>query len=81
VKELVYDRGSRIRFQEWDGNFSLLHRVQTGPTHPMATRSSLPDAKQPGREADYSPPSSAKVKNVWHYTFTPPMRLHGVVLS
>jgi hypothetical protein len=26
--------------------------------------------KRPGREADHSPPSSAKVKNVWSYTFT-----------
>jgi len=27
--------------------------------------------KRPGREADDSPPSSAVVKNVWSYTFTP----------
>jgi hypothetical protein len=27
---------------------------------------------KPGREADHSPPSSAKVKNEWSYTFTPP---------
>jgi hypothetical protein len=26
--------------------------------------------KRPGREADHSPPSSAKVKNVWSYTST-----------
>jgi len=29
----------------------------------------------------HSPPSSAEVKNAWSYTFTPPVRLHGVVLS
>jgi hypothetical protein len=34
-----------------------------------------------GGEADHSPPSSAKVKNAWSYTFTPPLRLHSVVLS
>jgi hypothetical protein len=27
--------------------------------------------KRPGREADHSPPSSAEVKNAWHYTSTP----------
>jgi hypothetical protein len=39
------------------------------------------EVKRPGREADHSPPSSAKVKNAWSYTSTPPIRLHGVVLS
>jgi len=33
------------------------------------------------READYSPPCSAEVMNTWSYTSTPPLRLHGVVLS
>jgi len=28
--------------------------------------------KQSGREAEYSPPSSTYVKNVWNYTPTPP---------
>jgi len=37
--------------------------------------------KQPAREGDYSPPSSAEVKDVWSHTSTPPIRLHGVVLS
>jgi hypothetical protein len=37
--------------------------------------------KLPGREADHSPPSSAEVKNAWSYTSTPPVCLHGVVLS
>jgi hypothetical protein len=37
--------------------------------------------KRPGRENDHSPPSSAEVKNAWNYTSTPPVRLHGVVLS
>jgi len=34
-----------------------------------------------GREADHSPPSSSEVKNAWSYTYTPPVRLLGVVLS
>jgi len=37
--------------------------------------------KRPGREADHSPSSSSEVKNAWSYTSTPPIRLHGVVLS
>jgi hypothetical protein len=37
--------------------------------------------KRPGREADHSPPSSAEVKNPCSYISTPPIRLHGVVLS
>jgi hypothetical protein len=39
------------------------------------------EAKRPGREADYSHPSSTEAKNVSSYTSTPPIRLHGVVLS
>jgi hypothetical protein len=34
-----------------------------------------------GREADHLPPSSSEVKNAWSCTSTPPVRLHGVVLS
>jgi hypothetical protein len=37
--------------------------------------------KRPGREADHSPPSSAEVKNGRSWTSTPPIGLHGVVLS
>jgi hypothetical protein len=37
--------------------------------------------KRPGHEADHLPPSSDEVKNAWSYTFTSPIRLHGVVLS
>jgi hypothetical protein len=32
--------------------------------------------KRPGHEADYSPPSSAEIKNVWSYTSTPSIYLH-----
>jgi hypothetical protein len=67
-------------------NFSLHHRVQNGsgtnpPSYPVGTRDSFPGVKRPGREADHSPPSSAEVKNAWRYASTPPIRLHGVVLS
>jgi hypothetical protein len=30
-----------------------------------------PGVRLSGREADYSPPPSAEVKNAWHYTSTP----------
>jgi len=46
----------------------------------MGTGNFSPGLKRPGREADHSPPN-AEVKDVWLYTFTPPRRLHGVVLS
>jgi len=41
----------------------------------------IPGLKRPEFEADHSTPSSAEIKNVWSYTSTPPIRLHGVVLS
>jgi len=44
----------------------------------MGTKGSFPWVK---RKADYSPPSSAELKNAWSYTSTPPIRLHGVVLG
>jgi hypothetical protein len=79
-------RSSRVRFPAGAGNFSLHHRVQNGSgAHPasysMGTRVSFPGGKAAGREADHSPPCSAEVKNAWSYTTTPPIRLHGVVLS
>jgi hypothetical protein len=60
-----------------DGTFFLLPlRVQTGsgahPTsYPMDT----------GSEADCASPSSAEVKNVWSYTSTLSICLHGMVHS
>jgi hypothetical protein len=64
--------------------FTTASRTALGPTHPPIYW--VPGAlslgvKRPGREADHSPPSSAEVKNAWSYTSTPPVRLHGVVLS
>jgi len=37
--------------------------------------------KQPERETDHSPTSTAEVKNGWRYTSTPPIPLPGVVFS
>jgi len=56
--------------------FSLCYCVQIGSAvHPAPTQQALgdltPGVKWPGCEADdNSPPYSAKVVNVWSYTFT-----------
>jgi hypothetical protein len=47
------DRGSGIRFLTWAGNFSLLHRVQTGSgahtaSYPMGTGGTFPGVKAAG---------------------------------
>jgi hypothetical protein len=77
-----------LGFNSWQGLgiilFNAVSRTALGPTQPLIQW--VPEAlslgvKRPGREADHSPPSSAKVKNAWSYTSTPPIRLHGVVLS
>jgi hypothetical protein len=64
--------------------FITATRPALGPTQPLIE--CVPGAlflgvKRPGCEADHSPPSSAEVWNAWSYTSTPPVRLHGVVLS
>jgi hypothetical protein len=79
------NRRSRVRFPARSGNF-FHHRVQNDSgahpaSYPTGTRGSFPGVKRPEREADHSPPSSVEVKNEWSYTFTPPVRLHCVVLS
>jgi hypothetical protein len=68
------DRGVGVRVPV-GSEFSLLHIVQTGSwadpgSYPM--RALSPGVKRPGREADRSPPASAKVKKMWIYTSTPP---------
>jgi len=56
-----------------DEIFSLRHSIQSPPGLPIqrakwALKSGL---KRLGREADYSAPSSAEVKNAWSYISTP----------
>jgi hypothetical protein len=54
------------------GRISVSVGVVRNPcSYAMGTRDSFPGVKWPGREADHSPPSSAKVKNAWSYTSTP----------
>jgi hypothetical protein len=55
-------------------HFSMLSRLALGPTQPpiqWVPGALSPGVKQPGREADHSPPTSAKIKKTWVYTSTP----------
>jgi hypothetical protein len=61
------DRGSRVQFPVGAGYFCLHHRTQNGSgahpvSYPMGTKGLSLGIKQPGHEADHSPPSSAEVK-------------------
>jgi hypothetical protein len=79
-------RDSRVQFPAGLGIFlfTTASRTVLVPTQPPIQW--VPGAlslavKRRAREADHSPPSSAKVKNAWSYTSISPIRLHGVVLS
>jgi hypothetical protein len=66
------------------GLFPTSNSPSLGLTQPhiqYVPRVFLQVVKQLHREADHSPPSSAEVKNVWSLTFTPPIRLHGVMVT
>jgi hypothetical protein len=55
--------------------FSTSSRLVVGPTQPpiqWVLGALSPGVKQQGREADHSPPTSAKVKKMWIYKATPP---------
>jgi hypothetical protein len=67
---------TRVELPAGAEKFSLRHHVKIGSgahpgSYPLGTGDSFPGVKWPGREAHHSPPSSAEVKNVWSYTFTP----------
>jgi hypothetical protein len=56
-----------------------MSRLALGPTQPpiqWVPGALSPGVKWPGHEADYSPPSSAEVKNAWHYMSTLPPTRH-----
>jgi hypothetical protein len=81
------DRGSRVRVPAGAGNFSLHHPVQNGSgahpaSYPLGTRGSFPRGKAVGA---WSWPLTSNLmprsKNEWTYTSTPPVCLHGMVLS
>jgi hypothetical protein len=62
------DRGSRVRFLAWAGNFfsTTASRTNLGPTSLLSkwvTGALSLRVKRPGREVDHSSPSSAEVKD------------------
>jgi len=62
--------------------FGVAPRPALGPTQPpirWIPGALYPRIKQPEREADRPPPSSAEIKNAWSYTSTTPTLLHGAV--
>jgi hypothetical protein len=71
------DQGVGVRVPVGSRIFSTSSRPALGPSHPPVqwVRGALsPVVKQPGREADHSPPTSAEVKKMWIYTSTPSWR-------
>jgi hypothetical protein len=83
---LADDRDSRVRFPAGLGIFLFITTSRTALRPSQPPIQWVPGVlslgvKRPGREADHSSTSSAEVKNAWSYTFTFPIRLHGVVLS
>jgi hypothetical protein len=64
--------------------FTTMSRPTLEPTQPLiqwVLETLFLRVKWPECEDNHSPPSNAKVKNVWSYTSTPPIHFHGVVLS
>jgi hypothetical protein len=64
--------------------FTTASRSALEPTQPpiqWAPRAISLGVKRPEREAGHSPTSSFEAKNMWSYTSTPTIQLHGAVLS
>jgi hypothetical protein len=64
--------------------FSMLSRPALGPTQPpiqWVPGALSPGLMRPGREAVHLTPTSAEVKKMWMYTFTPDTPCTGTTLS
>jgi pimeloyl-ACP methyl ester carboxylesterase len=85
VKLLNYEVG-RLGFdyRQGYGIFLSAFRPALGPTQSptqwVVEAISL-GVKRERREGDHLPPSSVETMNAWSYTSTPPIRLHGLVLT
>jgi hypothetical protein len=81
---IVSDYGLDDRGSIPDRGRGFFFCVQTGSgahpaSCPMGTGGTFPGGKaRPGRDADHSPPSSAKVDNEYELYLLSPRRLHGV---
>jgi hypothetical protein len=60
--------GSRIFAYPIVQTGSVVHPI----TYTMGAGGSSTEVKRLGREVDHPPPTSAEVKKIWIYTFTPP---------
>jgi hypothetical protein len=76
------DRGS-IPGRSRDGFFLLPHPDRLWTQHAFYPGGTgvFSGVMRPRGEDDHAPPPSAVVKNARSYTFTPVIRLHGVVRS
>jgi len=63
------------------GNFSLYHRVQNDSEAHSVSYSVGTRGSSLGVKLTIHLRLEPRSKNAWSYTFTPPIRLHGVVLS
>jgi hypothetical protein len=75
-----------VRFPEGTGTYllSTASKPALGPppnSYPLNTGVLSLGVKWLVSEVDHTPQSSSKIKNAWNYTSTPPIRLHGEVLS
>jgi hypothetical protein len=78
VTKLLDDRAIVVRLTPRVTYFSLFQSCQTGSAAHTASSSMGDGNTPPGCEADQPHQNSTEVKNVWSYTSTPPIRLHGV---
>jgi hypothetical protein len=65
-------------------HFSSSSRLAVEPTQPfiqLVPETLSPGVMRHGREAEYTPQTTAEVKKTWIYTSTSSIRLHGVVLN
>jgi hypothetical protein len=86
VDRLQYRQNYGVRFLAGAGIFYVFRRVQAmSGAHSASFRNGIggffPGIMRPECQDNYSPSLNAEVKNTWNCTYTPPVRLHGVVFK